>query len=65
MTKEELVGVVAKATSDHMAEATHHLMEKIVALESRLQAAENRLNQGDTTNTAPAGQPSAAKDYPY
>lgn len=64
MTKTEL-DTVLNGVKDIVSDNTTAMLEKITALESRLQAAENRLNQGDPNNTALAGQPSAAKDYPY
>lgn len=64
MTKTEL-DTMMTGVRNIISDTTNTLLEKIAALEIRLQAAENRLNQGDPNNTAPAGQPSAAKDYPY
>lgn len=64
MTKTDL-DTMMTGVKDIISDTTNTLIEKIVALDSRLKAAENRLNQGDPNNTALAGQPSAAKDYPY
>lgn len=64
MTKTEL-DTMMTGVKNIISDTTNTLLEKIATLESRLQAAENRLNQGDPNNTAPAGHPSGAKDFPY